>query len=136
MTNNIYKSAGILIHNKKLLVERSKGKEFFISPGGSVEKNETPEQALIRELSEEFDIVVLEKDLKQFGEFSATAVNNPGETVHMKVFVVSSWVGEPSPNSEVEEIAWISSKIPDGMKVGSIFEHEVIPRLKIQKLIN
>ncbi len=39
---DIHKAAGIIIRDKKLLVERSKGKEFFIAPGGTIEEGETP----------------------------------------------------------------------------------------------
>ena len=50
--------------------------------------------------------------------------------------MVAKWVGEPSPHSEVEKIAWITSDIPEGMKVGSIFLHDVIPRLIAAELID
>lgn len=53
---HIHKAAGILIKDKKLLVEKSKNKEFFIAPGGKIEAGETPEHALVRELDEEFGI--------------------------------------------------------------------------------
>src|SRR4051812_20782408 len=50
---DIHKAGGIIIRDKKLLVERSKGKDFFKTPGGSIELGETPKQALVRELLEE-----------------------------------------------------------------------------------
>lgn len=127
---SIHKAAGILIENRKLLVERSRGKEFFISPGGSVEAGETERQALVRELGEEFGISVLEKDLEPFGNFTAEAANHPGQVVNMAVYIVKDWQGTPAPHSEVEELAWVNTNIPAGMKVGSIFEHQVLPRLK------
>ena len=132
----IYKSGGIIIRDKKLLVERSIGKEFFIAPGGSIEDGETARQALARELFEEFSIITEEDDFEEFGTFSAMAVGRDNEEIVMDVFIVKSWRGEPVPSSEVEEILWINSNIPDGAKVGSIFEHEVIPRLKKANLID
>lgn len=127
---DIHKAAGILIKNKKLLVERSKGKAFFISPGGSIEPGETPKQALVRELREEFGLQTEEENFEEFGVFSAPAAGQEGMTVIMETFMVKKWTGIPTPNSEVEEIMWITSDIPKSIKVGSIFEHEVIPRLK------
>jgi 8-oxo-dGTP diphosphatase len=132
----IRKAAGILLKDRKLLVEKSVNKEFFISPGGTIEKGETPQEALIRELREEFSIEVSGEDLELFGKFSAQAVNHAGQTVEMTVFVVKNWLGEPAASSEVEEIAWIDSDIPVDMKLGSIFAHDVIPRLKEKGLIN
>lgn len=135
-TFDIHKSGGIIIRDRKLLVERSVGKEFFIAPGGSIEEGETSTQALVRELQEEFMIDVLEDALEEFGTFYANAAGIDGKVVRMDVFTVKSWTGEPTPNSEVEEIRWITSQIPEGIKVGSIFEHEVLPRLKQQNLID
>lgn len=135
-TIDIHKAAGILIKDKKLLVEKSKNKEFFIAPGGSIEPGETAKQALVRELMEEFQIKVEEKDLEEFGTFTAEATGQPGRIVEMQCFLVKKWLGEPTPDNEVEKILWIESTIPENIRISSIFEHEVIPRLKSRKLIN
>lgn len=50
--------------------------------------------------------------------------------------MVKSWEGEPTPNSEVEQLLWITNDVPSEIKVGSIFEHKVIPRLKELNLID
>ncbi|MFH0905285.1 MAG: NUDIX domain-containing protein [bacterium] len=136
MEFDIHKSGGIIIRDGRLLVERSLGKEFFIAPGGSIEQGETPRQALIRELQEEFAIDVVEADLEEFGVFYASAAGQEAKIVRMDVFTVKNWNGEPQPNSEVEEIRWITSEIPKDIKVGSVFKHEVLPRLKEQALID
>lgn len=135
-TIHIHKAAGVIIRNRRLLVERSKGKEFFIAPGGSIEPGETPEQALMRELMEEFQIVVREDSLSVFGTFRAAAAGQEDKVVEMNVFTVSEWDGEPTADNEVEEVRWITSEPEDGIKVGSNFEHEVIPRLKAADLID
>lgn len=134
-TIHIHKAAGVLIRDRKLLVERSRGKEYFIAPGGSIEPGETPEQALVRELMEEFRITVDESSLTVFGTFKAAAAGQEHKIVEMNVFTVGEWAGEPTPDNEVEEIRWITSE-PEDVKVGSIFEHEVIPRLKAADLID
>lgn len=133
---DIHKAAGILLKDKKLLVEKSENKDFFIAPGGSIEQGETSQQTLVRELREEFRIKVAEEDLEEFGTFTADAAGQPGRVVEMKVFMVKNWIGEPTPDHEVERILWIDSNIPSDIKVGSIFEHEVIPRLKKLNLIS
>ena len=68
--------------------------------------------------------------------FYAKAAGAEDKTIRMDVFIVRNWLGEPVPNGEVEEILWITSQIPKTIKVGSIFEHEVIPRLKAKNLID
>lgn len=134
-TNIIHKSAGIIIKDRKLLVERSGGKEFFVSPGGKLEGDETAKQALVRELMEEFSIKTEEEGFQEFGTFTAKAVGS-GKDLVMDVFIVKSWEGEPTPSGEVEEIRWIESGNPEGLKLGSIFEYDVIPKLKEMELID
>ena len=62
--SDIYKAAGVLIQDRRLLVERSESKKFYISPGGSIEDGETAKGALRRELREEFDIETNEEIIK------------------------------------------------------------------------
>lgn len=132
----IQKAAGIIIQERRLLVERSKGKDYFISPGGSIEKGETPEQALVRELEEEFTIIVQAVDLEHFGRYEAVAANHPDRQVVMEVFFVKRFRGDCKPSSEVEQLAWVNSKNEDRLPLGSIFEKEVIPELVRRNLID
>lgn len=133
---DIYKAAGIIIKDRKLLISIEYSKEFYIAPGGSLEEGESPKEALCRELMEELGIKVVESSLEDFGHFHAQAAGEIENTVHMNVFVVKKWEGEPTPQAEVREILWVTSNLPKDIKVGSIFEHEVIPRLKEQNLID
>jgi 8-oxo-dGTP pyrophosphatase MutT (NUDIX family) len=134
--DNIYKAGGVLLKDKKFLVQKDYEKEFYIAPGGTIIKGETAKQALIRELEEEIQIAVLETDLEEFGSFTAKAAGNEGRTVYMDVFIVHKWKGEIKPNREVEAIKWIDSSFIGKLKIGSIFEHDVLPRLKAKGLIN
>jgi len=133
---DIHKAAGIILQRGRLLHEKSFGKPAFIAPGGRIEEGESPKQALIRELKEELSIDVAEGDLEPFGLFSAEAANHPGQTVHMQVYLVKKWKGEIMPANEVEKILWLDSNIPEGITVGSVSEHEIMPRLKAQGLIS
>jgi mutator protein MutT len=136
MTDDIQKAAGIIIQNRKVLVERSAGQEFFIHPGGKIEPGETAKQAVVRELKEEFSIDVREEDLELFDHNSAPAANSPEVNVYMDVFLVKKWQGELVPDNEVEEIRWLTSEAPAGIKLGSIMQHETLPKLKAQNLID
>ena len=47
--------AGIIIHNNKLLLEEYNKKNIYFFPGGTINLNETSEDAIKRELKEEID---------------------------------------------------------------------------------
>lgn len=137
MTNqvDIRKSGGVIVRERKFLVTRSAGKDFFIAPGGKLEKDETPEEALKRELEEEIQINIDLTTLENLGTFYAEAAGKDGLMLEMHVFKVNDYEGEPTPSSEVEEIKWIDTQTTD-IQIGSIFEHEVMPLLKQKDLID
>lgn len=137
MTNqvDIRKAGGVIVRERKFLVTRSAGKDFFIAPGGKLEKDETPEEALKRELEEEIQINIDLTTLENLGTFYAEAAGKDGLMLEMHVFKVNDYEGEPTPSSEVEEIKWIDTQTSD-IQIGSIFEHEVMPLLKQKDLID
>ncbi len=54
---NIRASAVVIHNNKVLLIHRiNNGEEYYVSPGGAVEGNETIEEAALRELKEETSV--------------------------------------------------------------------------------
>lgn len=50
--------AAIIIKDNKILLMRriKKGQEYFVFPGGGIEDNEIPEEAIIREVKEELSL--------------------------------------------------------------------------------
>lgn len=138
-TPDIHKAAGIIVEDRQLLVSRSEGKDVFVAPGGKLEfdaeKNrmETPEEAVIRELLEEQGVEVRLEDLVFFGTFNAVAAGHEDQELQLRmdVYEVTSYTGELHPHGEIEENRWVTSTTAsdEGIKLGSIFEHEVIPRL-------
>ena len=134
---DIRKAGGILIKEKKFLVVRQKDKDIFIAPGGKLEGKETPMEALLRELKEELCIHVIADDLEKFGLFTAKAAGSEDKVIEMNVFMVKKWQGELAinENDKIEEYRWIDSMDLGKIKLGSIFEHEVLPKLKEMNLI-
>ena len=136
MDYTFHKVGGILIQDKKLLVTRSKDKDFFVAPGGKVESGENIFDALSRELQEEISVKINKKDTELFDTFYADAAGQPGDNLRMDVFVVKTWDGSIKADNEIEEIAWVDSSDVGRVNMGSIFEQDVIPKLIDQGLID
>lgn len=133
---DIHKAAGIIIQNKKMLALRTRGKVAFVNPGGKLEPGETPTQALVRELREELRIQVREEDLVAYGTYYSQAAYDPGKSLQLDAFIVKAWSGELMPDNEIEEMQWISFALPEGMKIASIMEHDLLPKLKQDGLVD
>lgn len=74
--------AGLLvIENRKLLLAFSKNKQCFYLPGGKIDTNETPAQALCREILEELNIHLAETDLHFYTHISAPAFGEASGTM-------------------------------------------------------
>jgi 8-oxo-dGTP diphosphatase len=98
-------AVGILYNAGKFLAERRRMTENYfpgaiIFPGGHVEGEESPENALIREMKEELDIIVEEYVL--VGEF----IHSDGSK--NVTFLIKSWHGDPKP-IEAESLFWIKN---------------------------
>ena len=100
-------SAVVLVDadGRVLLAQRPKGKSMaglWEFPGGKVEAGETPEAALIRELSEELAIDTAESCLAPL-----SFVSHAYDDFHllMLVYVCRKWKGTPQP-VEGGELIW------------------------------
>ena len=90
--------AGVVVRNKQnevLVIHRfCEGREYYVFPGGSVEDNETVEQAAVREAAEELTLnVALGKELLRL-------TNEDREEVY---YLVEQFTGEPVLGGEEKE---------------------------------
>jgi 8-oxo-dGTP diphosphatase len=92
-----------------LLAQRPAGKKMaglWEFPGGKVEEDESPEQALVRELREELGIAVDAVDLEPLAFASHTY-----DDFHllMPLFDCTRWRGTPAP-CEGQILAWVAAE--------------------------
>jgi 8-oxo-dGTP diphosphatase len=121
-TSNVVEAAvGVIQDNNDLvlLAERPAGKPwagYWEFPGGKVEVNETPEQALKRELQEELGITVtlcypwLTRTFDYPAKYDASGnLESLAKTVKLHFFVVVDWQGEPK-GLERQILSWQNPK--------------------------
>jgi 8-oxo-dGTP diphosphatase len=111
------------------LVVRKRGTSAFMQAGGKIEPGETPQAALVRELSEELNLTVSADILIPMGNFEAPAANEPGHKVVADVFRIDIDDREIVAAAEIEEIRWTSPSDPSGIKLAPLTEHELFPAL-------
>ncbi len=92
-----------------LLAKRPPGKPLaglWEFPGGKVEPGETPEAALIRELTEELDIEVVAKCL---APLSFASHGYPEFHLLMPLFICRRWEGDISP-LQGQQLSWVRAQ--------------------------
>ncbi|MEA1961327.1 MAG: (deoxy)nucleoside triphosphate pyrophosphohydrolase [Bacillota bacterium] len=96
--------AAILIHNKRVLIaQRAKADDlagFWEFPGGKIENGETPEEALGRELNEEFNIDI------EVGEFLGSSVFNYLKGTIRLLAYFCKWSGGEIQSTVHQDYTW------------------------------
>lgn len=127
------KSAGLVLRDKRLLVVRKKAhpKGAFIPPGGRIEPGETPLDALTREIREELRVEVVDPQLLghyfDLAEFERTPLRMHAYQCRL--------LGEPLPDHEIQEAAWMDHAELKKAPLGSILENKIVPALHKQGLL-
>ena len=101
-------AAAVIIKNKKILIARRKnslcGNKGWEFPGGKVEPGETFQQCLVREIKEEFNVVI---DVGLFVAEAKHKINN--KIIHLSAFEAVILSGNIIP-VEHEEITFVMPK--------------------------
>jgi len=107
-----------------LLAQRPEGKRLtgcWEFPGGKVEADESPEDALARELYEELGISIETSDLEAFWFLSHDYVAEFGFHLLMPVYLVKKWKGIP----QALEHAALTWRKPSAMKELGMIEADM-----------
>jgi 8-oxo-dGTP diphosphatase len=98
-------AAAVIVDAKgRTLLVRKRGTAAFMQAGGKVAPDETPAEALRREIGEELGCG-LAGPPQPLGRFLAPAANEQGRTVDAELFAVAL-DGQISPAAEIEDAIW------------------------------
>ncbi len=100
-----------------LLAEKTRhiGAGHYNGYGGGIEKNESLEDAVVRELFQESRMLALRKTLKKVAvvDFHNTKADGDSFTCRVHTFLLSGWVGPPLTTEEMRNPKWFEvQKLP------------------------
>ena len=97
-------AAVIVDADGRTLLVRKRGTSAFMQAGGKVGPDESPAEALAREIREELDCGLASPPVP-LGCFRAPAANEPGRIVEAELFA-AVLDGEIRPAGEIDELIW------------------------------
>lgn len=101
--NKIETTLCLLRRNNEILLaikKRGFGAGKYNGVGGKIEKNETPENAMIRETQEEISVTPIKFEKVGLMEFDEYYKGNK-ENVVFHLYLVTEWNGEPTESDEM-----------------------------------
>ena len=131
----IQKVALAVFKDKKMLQVRTKKQDkVFYTLGGKIEKEETEETCLKREVKEEIGCGLEENSIKFLKEFEDVAHGKKDTLVNIKMYE-GKLIGDPEPSAEVVEIGWFDTK-SNKKNLSTIAQRTIFPWLKGHGYIN
>lgn len=96
----------LIVREKTVASIRLANEKNFSPPGGHIEENETPKQALIRELKEELGLSVESRNLGWYKTYCE--VIGTSRTQRTYVYTLTGWKGSMNPARD-SQLKWVSS---------------------------
>lgn len=123
--------------DNKLLIDKPRKRLTYQMIGGRVEKDETPQEAAIRECHEELgkDAIFDENKIELVMEFDEIATSDGKTPIHFYVFKYNGELeGVLTTSEEIEKFQWYDSTLGTEM-LSNTLKNEVIPYCLQKKLI-
>ena len=125
-------TALIIKENKLLVLKKKKNTSHYILPGGKINKDETSEDALLRELKEELNISITKNNIEFI---TSMEVISQFENLPMTSYIFKvDYKGDFSIDNEIAEFSWLNLDNYNEKDVASLLR-KLIPYLKEKNLI-
>jgi 8-oxo-dGTP pyrophosphatase MutT (NUDIX family) len=116
-------AALVSVIDYKILLVRVRDNTIWYFPGGKIDLGESAEEAVLREVKEELNIALQNKDISYLGE---TVTDNHDRTDTVSIQCFAAFINqEVEPCAEISEIKWFDLNDKEFMSPGVV---EVIRR--------
>jgi 8-oxo-dGTP diphosphatase len=124
-------AAVVLDEAGRVLLVRKRGTSRFMLPGGKLDKEESPAEALAREIEEELGCG-LAGEPWLLGDFSAPAANEPDHRVEAQIFG-AELIGEARACAEIEALIWHDPETEASFPLAPLARDHVFPLVRARR---
>ena len=119
--------AALILKDKKILLVKDIHASHYYPPGGSLDEDESHEQALKRELTEKLSISLEQMNFY----FSFELINKILKMPQIDHCYLISFSGSPTPSSEVCDLKWVTKEeiVNKKIETPDAFFEKLVPRL-------
>jgi 8-oxo-dGTP diphosphatase len=127
-----FNKVGLVILNsdgtKFLVCEKGSFTTDYLTPGGKIEKGESDEECLAREIKEELNVEINKDSLKYINTYMGSASGDNTKDVSIKLYK-GEIIDEPTPSQEIIKLHWIGKEDTTNIRVSPIIRYKIIPDL-------
>lgn len=120
-------SAIIVDQQNRFLTVRKKHSSYFMMAGGKIESNETPLQALVREIKEELALILKTSAITFLGTYETLAVNEKDTIVNAHIYQILLTNETVQNCAEIEEIKWLTAENYTEVKLARLLSEFSLP---------
>lgn len=120
-------SAIIVDQQNRFLTVRKKHSRYFMMAGGKIESNETPLQALVREIKEELALILKTSAITFLGTYETLAVNEKNTIVNAHIYQILLTNETVQNCAEIEEIKWLTAENYTEVKLARLLSEFSLP---------
>ena len=112
-----------------LLIVQKQSSSYYQLPGGKLDGQEQPIEALKRELSEELNLTLADHQIHFAGIHEAKAVNEAGRIVQGHVFIVKLAASQEQvqAHAELREVHWLAKAEIQDYKLANLLREFALP---------
>jgi 8-oxo-dGTP diphosphatase len=102
-------ACAIIVDDKsRTLLVRKANTDFYMQPGGKIERGESPLDCLKRELMEELGIAFSDPQMQYVGQFAEVAANEHNVMLEADLYMIRHTF-QPRVSGEIEEYIWLDA---------------------------
>jgi 8-oxo-dGTP diphosphatase len=121
--------AVIVDDQSRTLLVRKANTDFYMQPGGKIERGESPLDCLRRELMEELGVAFSGRQMEYIGNYAEVAANEPDVRLQADIYLIRHSF-QPNVSGEIAEYIWLDPSREERYDLAPLTKNVVLGLVK------